>query len=75
MSLTREAEQRAVQALAAMREQPELARFVTAEVNAFFDRHPGIERSEFASAFITSIYVDHFSDPSGAQPAQPQKVA
>ena len=72
MSFTQEAEARAVIALQSLRGNEALAAAVWAEVNAFFARHPELERTEFATAFIASLVVDQISE--GGEPSQRQSA-
>jgi len=69
-----EMEAKAVQALRAMQGDKALAEAVWAEVNAFFARHPDLERTEHGAAFIASLYTEHLSSPADSQSAQPQKA-
>lgn len=74
-------DERAIEALAGLERQPELRRALWAEVNAFYQRHPGLERTEVGAAFVASIFLSAWAAqadcpaPSINPSAQNQKTA
>lgn len=66
ITLPQEFDQRAEVALALLEKQPELRKAVWAEVNAFYQRHPGLERTEVGAAFVASILLSAWAEGSGS---------
>ena len=72
-------QERARAALKVLADDPALAVAVNAEVDAFFNRFPDLQRTELTAGYIAALALDHLSAgvDSQSSPAQPEtrKVA
>lgn len=59
---------RAEQAVRVLNARPEIAATVQAEVDEFYARHAGLERTRLGEAFIAALVIERLSD-SPAWPA------
>lgn len=68
-------DERAIEALSVLERHPELKRALWAEVNAFYQRHPGLERTEVGAAFVASIFLQAWAVQAEARATEPSKTA
>lgn len=67
--------ERAKIALEMLHRQPTLVAAVQAEVDAFFARNPGLERTELSAGFIASLALERFEADSQSAHATQTEVA
>lgn len=60
-------EQCAITACRAVANQPTLRAAVEKEVDAFFARHPGIDRNLLTESFVASTIIERFSAGADSQ--------
>ena len=66
-------DERACAMLALLRRQPDLCAEIWAQVSAFYQRHPEVERTEVGTALLASIILSVWAD--GAAPETKTKAA
>lgn len=74
MSAVSHAEARAMAALKIMEGQPALGAEVMRLTDDFFARHPDLEQSRFAVAFIASLMLEQLSQPQSQSQSQSQSA-